>query len=189
MSKVLFQRIVSLHAASSELAKAIRRERLVDTGEAESRSLAARGTYRAVERRLLTLSRFSLGRGEVSDESQGALPGLWEYGKYYPAPETSLAPGELDDIVAGVSRLFQAQNSLFETGFAKGYQSGQAVPATIGRSVMYNLKRGIELLRGSAHSPTKKRQQPRDDPTASNPAAPREENEGGPAISPASRGN
>ena len=113
----------------------------------ESRSLAARGAYRAVERRLLTLSRFfSLGRGEVSDESQGALPGLWEYGKYYPAPETSLGPGELDDIIAGVSRLFEAQNSLFEIGFARGCQSGQGVPANIGRSVMHNLERGIELL-------------------------------------------
>ena len=148
MSKILFQRIVSLHAAASELAETIRLERLVDTGQVESRSLAARGAYRAVERRLLTLSRFfSLGRGEVSDESQGALPGLWEYGKYYPAPETSLGPGELDDIVAGVSRLFEAQNSLFEIGFARGYQSGQAVPASIGRSVMHNLERGIELLR------------------------------------------
>ncbi len=147
MSKILFQRIVSLHAAASELAETIRLERLVDTGQAESRSLAARGAYRAVERRLLTLSRFfSLGRGEVSDESQGALPGLWEYGKYYPAPEASLGPGELDDIVAGVSRLFEAQNSLFEVGFARGYQSGQTVPANIGRSVMHNLERGIELL-------------------------------------------
>ena len=33
MSKILFQRIVSLHAAASELAETIRLERLVDTGQ------------------------------------------------------------------------------------------------------------------------------------------------------------
>ena len=129
MSKVLFQRIVSLHAASSELAKTIRLERLVDTGEAESRSLAARGTYRAVERRLLTLSRFfSLGRGEVSDESQGALPGLWEYGKYYPRRKLHWHPASLTTSLLGFPVCFRPKTASLKPDSPRGISPARRFP-------------------------------------------------------------
>ena len=148
--KTYLQKLVPFHRAASELAEVIRKWRLVDTGERESRSQAAHRAYRDVQCGLLTLTRFlCLAKGIVGEESQGALPGLWDFGEYYPPTESLqwLRPGELDDIVAGVSCLFQADNSLFEAGFGKGYDGFRAaVPADIGRRVFDKLERGIELL-------------------------------------------